>query len=197
MNPSWVELAVFLLGAGEGSYFSISKPWNIDSFAVYPEFSLPLGAPASPAAKVTAAAPPLPPWTLLTGQNLIYNLPPGAPPWGPAPIPGVLAFLGASNSAAACLALVRANASYTAMTWVGAGDKEWSLTCWGRVDAQDFPSCIASQDNSAPCNAAAEAECTSAIAVPLARNVTTWTRDFAHLHVTWWPANNSAVLSSK
>jgi hypothetical protein len=196
MNPSWVELAVFLLGAGEGSYFSCSKPWNLDSFAVFPEYSLPLGAPAGPAVKTTAAAPPLQPWSLLAGQNLIYDLPPN-PPWGPSPIPGVLAFLGASNSSEACLALVRSNASYTAMTHVGAGDKQWSNTCWGRVDAQDFPSCINSEDGSAPCYAAAEAECTSAIAVPLARNVTTWTRDFAHLSVTWWPSNNSAVLASK
>ena len=194
LNPSWVELAVFLLGAGENSYFSVSKPWNINSFDVFPEFSLPLGAPAGPAVRTTTAAPPTAPWALLPAQNLIYNLPP-PPPWTPGQgIPGTLAYLGAAATADACLALVRANASFTAMTFVGANDKEWSLTCWGRLDEQDWAACIGGEVETPPCSAAAEAVCVSAVAAPLSRNVTTWSRSFEHLAVTWWPTNGSAVL---
>lgn len=196
LSPAWEELAVFLLGASEGSYFSVSKPWNIDSFLTYPEFSLPLGPPAGPAVNTTTQTPRAA-WTLLPGQNLIFGLPP-PPPWSPSPIPGTLAFLGSSASAEACLALVRANVSLTAMTWVGANDTTWSLTCWGRADAQDWGACIDGQVAAAPCWAAAEGVCVSAVASPLTSTTSTWTRDFEHVRVTWTvttPGNSSAVFT--
>ena len=171
----------------------MSKPWNLDSFSVYPEFSLPLGAPAGPAVKVTAPTR-VAPYTLLPNQNLIFNLPP-SPPWGPEPIPGKLAYLGSILNASACLALVQANASLTAMTWVGADDKEWSNTCWGRLDMVDWSSCIDGEINAVPCNAAAETVCVSAIASPLIRNETTWTRTFESMTVTWFVTNGSAYLT--
>ena len=195
LAPDWLELAVFLLGAGEGSYFSCSKPWNLDSFDVFPEYALPLGPPAGPAVR-TSTPQPLAAWTLLPGQNLVYNLPP-PPPWGPAPIPGTLAFLGYNSSSAEdCLARVRANASLTAMTWVGANDKEWSLTCWGRADAPPWQQCIDAQSGAAPCWAAAEAVCTSAVATPLVRQEVVWTRSFQKLRVTWAVGNASATLQA-
>jgi len=45
LNPDWVELAAFLIGAGDHCYFSCSGPWNLDSFSVFPEFQKPLGKP--------------------------------------------------------------------------------------------------------------------------------------------------------
>ena len=44
-SPDWVQLAAFLIGANENSYFSSSAGWAFDSFSVYPEFSRPLGTP--------------------------------------------------------------------------------------------------------------------------------------------------------
>ena len=195
LAPDWVELAVFLLGAGPNSFFSMSKPWNIDSFDTFPEFSAPLGPPAGPAVR-TSAAQPQAAWALLGGQNLIYDLPPN-PPWGPSPIPGTLAFLGNATSADACLARVRANASLTAMTFVGASDGVWSNTCWGRADAPDWQACVDAQTPTAPCWAAAEAVCTSAVSMPLQRNVTSWTRDFAHLRVVWNVTEATATLTAR
>ena len=145
MSPDWLELAVFLLGMGERSYFSYSGPWNLDSFAVQPEFRAPLGAPLGPATNATARTPTAP-WQLLQNQNLAYDLPP-APN---ASVPGVLRFLGLAPSAEACLALAAAAPDATAFTWARATDKQWANHCWARVDALDAAACINGEVVAAP-----------------------------------------------
>lgn len=48
MRPDWVELSMFLIGAGEYSYWSYSEGWNYGSFPWQPEYDLKLGAPLTP-----------------------------------------------------------------------------------------------------------------------------------------------------
>jgi hypothetical protein len=54
--PDWLQLAAFLIGANENSYFSYSKGWDFGSFAVFPEFSRPLGPPLGLPTVATAGA---------------------------------------------------------------------------------------------------------------------------------------------
>jgi hypothetical protein len=190
LSPDWVELAVFLLGMGDHSYFSYSGPWNLDSFAVMPEFTRPLGAPLGDA--VNASKPVnYAAWELVPAQNFVYGWP-SAPN---ASIPGQLAALGPFPNASACLAAVRANASFNAMTWAGPAEGEWKDTCWGRLDAWDAQACVTSENDGPPCYAAAEPGAVSAAAVPLVRAEAVWTRSFEHLDVTWSTATGDATLA--
>lgn len=43
--PDWLQLAAFLIGANENSYFSSSGGWAFTSFTIFPEYSQPLGLP--------------------------------------------------------------------------------------------------------------------------------------------------------
>ena len=124
MNPDWVELAAFLLGANTNSYFSCSQGWDIDSFPVHPEFARPLGAPLGPP---TLSQQALPPWALIPGLNVVDSLPPS---------PGANAsnavFLGRVPTPADCAALARAG-SFAAFTHTLDGSA-WSSTCYARND---------------------------------------------------------------
>ena len=111
LAPDWLELAVFLLAAGEHSYFSFSGPWMLDSFAVMPEYTRPLGAPLGPATLINGSAP-VQAWAPIPNLNIIYD-------WPPAPnasIPGKLSWLGLASSGAACMARAAATSGATAGT---------------------------------------------------------------------------------
>lgn len=182
LAPDWVELAAVLLGYSDHTVFSYSGPWMLDSFDVYPEYTKPLGRPLGDAVSSSTNVT-VPAWGLLEAQNLVYSWPSG--PFPNASIPGALAFLGSQPSTAACLALVRANASFTAMTYVNStADPEWGTTCWGRLDAVDWQSCLESEASGAPCYANAEATIVSAVNAPVVVVTTTYTRSFEHLDVT-------------
>ena len=192
--PDWLELAAVLLGYGDYTYFSFSGPWMLDSFDVFPEFSRPLGRPLAPARSTTENTT-VPAWGLLSGENLVYDWPSG--PYPNASIPGKLAFLGLPQTAADCLALVRANASFTAMTFVDSADPLWGHSCWGRLESDvDWQRCIDDGDGGAPCWTQAEATIVSAVAVPIAVSSTTWTRSFEHLDVTLVAASAAGGTSA-
>ena len=192
LNPHWVELACFLLAAGEHSYFSYSGPWMLDSFQLQPEYALPLGRPLGPPLNATTAVA-VPPWQPLPNQNLVSGWP--AAPSPSSDIPGQLAFLGLQPSAAACLAAAQANASFTAVTWAGESTQApWVASCWGRLDTQDWGACLQGEQLAAPCHAAAEAGMVSAVRDGFIRQETVWSRQFESVNVTWWPGNASAVM---
>ena len=192
MNPDWVELACFLLAMGEHSYFSFSGQWMLDSFDVWPEFSKPLGKPLGPPVNTTFPIP-LAPWEPLFNQNMAYGWPKS--PSNSSNIPGELAFLGIYPSAEACFAAARSNTSFTVVTWAGNASKsEWAETCWGRLDVQNWSTCLLSEDVDAPCYAAKDPGATSAF-----RNGTTlvgevWRRAFENVTVTWFTGNGSAFM---
>lgn len=181
LAPDWVELAAVLMGYDSYTYFSFSGPWMLDSFDVFPEYTKPLGRPLGPATSTSTNAT-VPAWGLLQSQNLVYDWPSG--PFPNASIYGKLAFLGLPASAADCLALVRANASFTAMTWVGNDEAPWAHTCWGRLEAVDWQRCLESESLDEPCYADAEATIVSAVNSPVDVTTTTWTRSFEHLDAT-------------
>jgi len=187
LNPDWVELACFLLAAGDYSYFSYSGPWMLDSFDLFPEYAKPLGAPLGPPTNATARVP-VAPWALLPDENLVYALP--TAPNASGNVPGKVSFLGALPSAAACLAAAQADAASSAFTWVGPGGGDWALTCWARLDAPDWGACIAAS----ACGAAAEQGDVSAVRAGFERAEGVWRRSFEHVNVSWWPANGSAVF---
>ena len=54
--PDWLQLAAFLIGANENSYFSTSGGWTFDSFTVFPEYSHPLGPPLGPPTVITTGS---------------------------------------------------------------------------------------------------------------------------------------------
>jgi hypothetical protein len=190
LAPDWTELAVFLLGAGERSWFSYSGPWNLDSFDVWPEFTRPLGAPLGDAYNVTVTTPTAP-WQLLAGQNLVYNLPPKPN----ASVPGVLAFLGLFDDAASCVAAAAATRApaATAATWASAADGVWGRHCWARLDDFDAAACVNGEVIAAPCYAAVEADTVSAVAVAFDRHTVAWRRSFEHLDVEWTTAGNATL----
>lgn len=190
LAPDWVELAVFLLGMGNKSYFSYSGPWNLDSFSVWPEFSAPLGAPLGPA-KNTSVVTPTTPWEVLPNQNLVYNL----PPQPNASVPGVLHFLGVFASPQPCFAAAQALGDATAATWANGDDKEWARHCWARLDVFDAGTCINGEVVTAPCYAAKEPTTVSAVAAPFNRVDLTWERDFEHVHVTWVASTGNATIT--
>ena len=192
LNPGWVELACFLLGMGEHSYFSYSKPWMLDSFDVFPEYSKPLGRPLGPPANASYDFP-LAPWAPLAGQNMAYGWP--AAPSNRSDIPGQLAFLGLQPSADSCFAAARANASFTVATWAGtASGGPFARTCWGRLDTQDWGACIAGEQLAAPCHAQQDRGTASAFRDGAALRGQLWRRSFEHTNVTWFTSNGSAVM---
>jgi hypothetical protein len=197
MNPDWVELAAFLIGAGEYSYFSASANWMLDSWTMYPEFTRPLGPPTSPPVFTPGAPETYTPWQLIPAQNLVY----GAPPCGNCSLPGVAAYVGIQPSADACLAAVRTTLpSATGMTWVSSAGGDYALGCWARVDAaflSNAPECVLRQTAAAPCYSQPQGTGTSAAAVAVARNGTAgdvWTRSYEHLKVTYKPGLSAATL---
>jgi len=202
LAPDWVELAAFLLAANDRSWFSYSRgDWMFDSFPAMPEYGRPLGLPLGPPSNASSPSKPYAAWALIPGVNFIFSLPP-APN---ASVPGVLQYLGgaASASAEACLTAVRAGAgghsNYTALTWVDPSRHPWGPACFARMDA--FPAvaaqCLAQWDQAAPCYTAAEATCTSAVAVPVSVPAAgvVWTREFQHLTVTLDTATLNATLA--
>ena len=192
MNPAWVELACFLLAMGEHSYFSYSKPWMLDSFQIWPEFSKPLGRPLGPPVNETFPEP-LAPWAPLGGWNFAYGWPKA--PSNSSNIPGELAFLGLQPTAAACFAAARANASFTAATWAGSAQGgEWARTCWGRLDAQDWAACVRAADVAPPCYAALDEGTASAFRDGVVLQGEVWRRSFEGVTVSWFTAPGSAFL---
>ena len=193
MNPDWVELACFLLGMGEYSYFSYSGPWMLDSFDVFPEYTKPLGRPLGPPVNQTYPMP-LAPWEPLLGQNMAYSWPKA--PSNASNIPGKLAYLGTQDTAAACFAAAQVNASFTVATWAGNAEpsSEWALTCWGRLDNQDWSACVAAEDESAPCYAQQDTGTASAFRDGAVISGEVWRRSFEFVNVSWFTNNGSAVM---
>ena len=181
LSPDWVELASVLIGYGDYTVFSFSGPWMLDSFNVFPEYTRPLGRPLG-AAEGSSTNTTVPAWGLLESQNLVNDWPVG--PWPNASIPGALAFLGLQPTTDACLAQVRANSSFTAMTYVNSSDPVWGTTCWGRLETVNWQSCLESESAGAPCWASAEPTIVSAVNAPVLVTTTTWTRSFEHVDVT-------------
>lgn len=196
LAPDWVELAVFLLGAGPYSYFSYSGPWMLDSFAVYPEYIRRLGAPLGPAVNTTTQQPQQA-WQLLQGLNLAYSL----PTCPNCSTPGVVQALGTMPSAAACLQAVQqytaaatAGTNATGMTWVPADGSEWALTCWARLDAFPAQSCVSTPSEGAPCYSSGQVGHVSAVSVPVLQPMSVWQRAYQHCNVSWWPTTGNATL---
>lgn len=110
-----------------------------------------------------------------------------------------LAFLGNQTSAAACAAAAQSNASYTSWTWVSGGDNIWNLGCYARTDGPSgacvpnvgVPQC------SAPCFSSAETGIYSAVSKPLDVSVSTWTREFEHLSVSYTSLTGVAIITQK
>ena len=186
-NPSFVELAVFLLGAGNNSFFSYSPSWTFADFPWLPEFDLPLGAPQGPAVRSNATTPP---WEARNGTSLICGLVPAPGASGPG-----AAFVGSFPSAQACAAAVRGNASFTAWTWVAPlfGEASWRLGCYGVLQAQQAHCQSAPPQCSAPCFTQAAPGLVAAAGVAFNRSVLS--RTFEHLTVTYDPQTSQAWIT--
>jgi hypothetical protein len=183
LAPDWVELAAFLIGCDQYSYFSYSGPWMLDSFDFWPEFSKALGQPLGPPT-TTITNSSVQPWVLLDGQNLIDNWP--NEPNNSSDVYQKLAFLGVFDSVSECMTAIRANSSFVAMTYVKGNDDQWTHSCWGRLETNvDYNSCIVSQNSSPPCYSDSEpGKVVSAVGVELMFPATEWNRDFESLSVS-------------
>ena len=177
--PDWVQLAAFLIGANEYSYFSYSAGWAFDSFPTFPEFARPLGRPLGPpSVRAAPAGPPLPPWSAIPNLNVVASLPPA---------PGANAsnavFLGRVGSPQGCAALARALPGATAFTHtLEAG--AWNATCYARVDAVPAR-CFAAPMAGPPCFSAGGAGHTSGAAQALPGALATvYEREFERVGVT-------------
>lgn len=196
MNPDWVELAIFLIGAGEYSYFSFSSGWDTDSFGWQAEFDAPLGAPLTPAVAVNTTHH-VAPWTAFAGTNIIFSLPPA-----PGRSSAAVTFLGNATGAAACAALADTGVGlgvFIGWAWVGAADGPWALGCYGRVDdgRGDFNASCFPAVSAPPCSVALEADVTSAVRFALNFNVSIWSREFEFMRVDYVPANRTAHITPK
>jgi hypothetical protein len=177
--PDWVQLAAFLIGANNNSYFSYSAGWAFDSFPTFPEFSRPLGPPLGPPTiHASPVGPPLPPWGAIPSLNMIFSLPPA--PGGNA---SNAVFLGRVATPEACAALARVLPAATAFTHTVEAS-EWNETCYARVDAVPAH-CFTAPEASPPCYSAADAGHTSGAAQALpSPNATVYEREFERLSVT-------------
>ena len=176
-NPSFVELAIFLLGAGNNSFFAYSPFWSFSDWPWLPEFDLPLGAPHGPAVESNATVPP---WQVRNSSSLICGLVPSPGASGPG-----AAFLGSFSSGEACGAAVRANASFTAWTWISPlfGEADWRQGCYGVLQQQQ-QSCLTTPPQcGAPCFTQTAPGMVAAAGV--AYNESVITRTFEHLTVTY------------
>ena len=194
MNPDWVELAVFLIGAGEYSYFSFSHSWNFDSFVWQPEYDLQLGNPLSPAMAVNVSTH-IDPWSAQVGTNVIFSMINSPGTNGPN-----VKFLGNATSASACETLANPpSGAYVAWTWISSTGGSYALGCYGRTDdgKGDFTAACFPSSTPAPCHVALQAGCTSAVSFAISTNVTTWTRQFEFLDVTYHPSNGSAYITPR
>jgi hypothetical protein len=192
MNPHWVELAAFLIGAGNYSYFSHSGGWTYNDFPWEPEYDMPLGAPLTPAVAVNTSTV-LPPWSTLAGTSLIFALP-SAPGKGG---PGV-DFVGNSSSAEGCAqAALGAHPATLGWTWVSADGGAWALGCYARTGPEGFNASCFPQHQAAPCNVVLQAGCTSAVAFTLGFNSTSWAREFEHASVAYDPQNGTAHITPR
>ena len=186
-NPSFVELAIFLLGAGNNSFFSYSPSWTFSDFPWLPEFDIPLGAPQGPAVESNATVPP---WAVRNSSSLICGLVPSPG----ASAPGV-AFMGSFSSADACEVAVRANASFTAWTWVTPlfEEADWRQGCYGVLLIQQQHCMTSPPLCSAPCFTQAAPGMVAAAGV--AYNQSVFTRAFEHLTVTYNPKTSQAWIT--
>ena len=193
MNPDFVELAVFLLGAGPYSYFSFSWGWTFADFPWLDQYDAPLGAPLGPPVR-TNKTTPLPEWAPMNATNVACGLVPAPGQSGPN-----FAFLGNLPSAAACEAAARANASFATWTWVGTAGSHWRYGCYARLDAPPA-SCLAPGGDGgcgAPCYTDSEPDVVSAVNFGVNLTSTLWTRDFEHLHVEYEPGPYSARITPR
>ena len=199
LAPDWVELAAFLIGAGEYSYFSWSVDWMLDSWAPAPEFARPLGPPVAPPTRTQAPPDEFAAWALIPYQNLVFD----AIKCRNCSTPGIVAFVGDAASAAACLAAARTAFPDTAtgMTWVDAAGGSYALGCWARVDAAVVTAaaaCVRQQSAAAPCFAQPQVTAVSAAAAAVERNGSAvWTRSFAHVDVTYVVDAGTATLQGR
>ena len=191
LAPDWVELAAFLIVAGNYTWFSCSGPWNVDSFTVYPEFSQRWGEPHAPASRANGTAEA--PWALLSGVNLAAGLPPSRN----ASVPGVLGYLGNFDTPEECRSAVTRNASFLAMTHIGKGGGEWDGGCWGRLDAQDWPSCVNAPIPAPQCyTALGQTFANSALSVAFTRySSAAWLRSFEHADVMFDQEKYAATIT--
>jgi hypothetical protein len=187
-NPSFVELALFLLGMGNNSFFSYSPSWTFEDFPWLPEFDLPLGAPQGPAVERNATVPP---WEARNGTSLICGLVPSPGASGPG-----AAFVGSLPSAEACEAAVRSNASFTAWTWVTPlfGEASWRQGCYGLLVEQQ-PHCLSAPPQcGTPCFTQAAQGLISAAGVAFNQSAGL-SRTFEHLTVTYNPKTSQAWIT--
>jgi hypothetical protein len=188
-NPSFVELAIFLLGMGSNSFFSYSPSWTFSDFPWLPEFDLPLGAPQGPAVESNVTAPP---WEVRSGTSLICGLVPSPGASGPG-----AAFVGSFSSAETCAAAVRAHANFTAWTWVAPlfGEASWRLGCYGLLDEQQ-PHCLSAPPQCGPpCFSQAAPGLVAAAGVAVNQSVLV--RAFEHLTVTYAPTSSEAWITPR
>lgn len=191
MNPDFVELAVFLIGAGEYSYFSFSWAWTFEDFPWLPQFDAPLGAPLGPPVR-TNRTTPVAPWAQRNATNLVCGLIPS-----PGHSGATFSFLGKMDAAADCERAARANSSFASWTWVGATGDEWARACYARLDAVP-PQCLDAGDQcGAPCFTNSEANIISAVDYAANQTATLWSRDFEHLHVEFEPASYAARITPR
>lgn len=192
MSPDWVELAVFLIGAGNYSYFSFSRGWDYPDFPWQPEYDMPLGAPLTPALPVNTSTT-LPPWTTLTGTSLIFSLPQAPGKDGPG-----VHFLGNASSASLCSqAALQVQPPVLGWTWVSDTGGVWALSCYARTGPVGFDASCFPQNQAPPCNVVQQTGCTSAVAFGLTFNTTSWTREFEHVSVSYCPSNGTAHITPK
>ena len=193
-TPDFAELASFLIGAGDYSYFSFSYGWTFSDFPWLPEYDAPLGKPLGAPVK-TNRTTPVEPWATLNNTNLVCGLIPAPRSSGAA-----YAFLGEPASAAECAAAARANASFAAWTWVGASGGDWAKQCYGRLDTPPAD-CVSGGGGgggcSAPCFTSAQADTYSALSYATNITSTLYTRDFEHLHVEFEPASYAARMTPR
>ena len=193
MSPDWVELAVFLIAAGNYSYFSYSSGWELADFPWMPEYDLPLGEPLTPATAVNTTTV-LPPWASLNGTSLIFSLPPA--PGRDAP---GLRFLGNASSAQACESVaLGVQPAVLGWTWVSqAAGGVWGLGCYARTGPSGFDASCFPENRAAPCNVVLQAGCTSAVGFALSFNATSWAREFEHVSVSYDPKSGAAHITPR
>ena len=133
MRPDWVELAAFLIGANNQSWFSYSccypSGWNVYSGWYQKEFGQRLGKPLTNGQCKND-------WYIYNNSNAIWK---GTNPKSNS-TDGNIIYLGIYNDYQGCLSQVKASGNkygptgFHAFTWVNNEGQDYALQCFGRLD---------------------------------------------------------------
>lgn len=127
LNPDWVELAAYLIGAHNQTWFSFSHGWTITSGWYQPEFIKPLGTPLNDGKCVSDGK-----WNVFMNTNNVY----GQVDAGKNSTDGTIIYVGEFSDYQGCIdginALDVGNKNFGSFTWADNNAGIYAKMCYAK-----------------------------------------------------------------